>query len=80
MVVRTDQWSQCLRKSMIACPLFVEVRHTPVDLQWSVFFENNLFYNVRLQNFLQVLMNQLELVLPAQFCHFWMIVSSRWYS
>lgn len=48
----TDQWSQCLRQSTIAAGMTAELRHTPVDLQRSVIFENDLFDNLRFQNLL----------------------------
>lgn len=49
----------------------VEPRHTPVDLQRSIFLENDLFDNFRFQDLLQILIDQLELLLPTQlFRHF----------
>lgn len=51
----TDQWSQCLKESTIAAYSTVELRHTPVDLQRSIFLQNDLFDKLRFEDLLQIL-------------------------
>ena len=68
--VHTDQWSQCLRLSIIAADFTVELHHTPVDLQRSILLENDLLDDIRFQDLLQVPTYQIEPLLPTQlFCH-----------
>jgi len=43
-------------------------RRTPVDTQWSVFFSEYIFYYLLVEDFLEMLLDQSELIFDALVC------------